>query len=44
MNRQLALRRFREHDPTGEFLFTPEGYAPDEDDGDEGELLQGKLL
>jgi hypothetical protein len=32
MNRELALRRFREHDPSSEFLFAPEGDAPSGED------------
>lgn len=44
MNREVALRRFRQHDPNGEFLFTPDGYAPGADDSDASEMLQGKLL
>lgn len=31
-NRDLALKRFKEHDPHGEFLFPPKNYAPDEDE------------
>jgi len=31
-NRDLALRRFKEHDPQGEFLFPPQDYSPAQDE------------
>ena len=31
-NRDLALRRFKEHDPSGEFLFPPKDYVPAQDE------------
>lgn len=31
-NRDLALKRFKEHDPRGEFLFPPRDYVPGEED------------
>ncbi len=43
-NRELALARYREHDPNGEFLFAPEGYAPGEDvAGEDVEPVQQAL-
>lgn len=30
-NRELALKRFKEHDPSGEFLFAPKDYMPNEE-------------
>jgi len=32
-NRVLALRRFKDHDPQGEFLYPPTNYVPIEDEG-----------
>lgn len=34
-NRELALRRFKDHNPHDEFLFPPKDYAPAEDDGEQ---------
>lgn len=31
-NRELALSRFKEHEPTSEFLFPPKGYTSSEDE------------
>lgn len=31
-NRDLALQRYKAHDSTGEFLFTPKNYVPSEDE------------
>lgn len=42
--RELAQIRFKEHDPQGEFLFTPKGYEPDEDPHDETTENQGTQL
>lgn len=43
-NRELALQRFRKHDPNSEFLFTPEVEISASDDPNEIDLIQGKLL
>ncbi|MFZ4659652.1 MAG: DUF1848 domain-containing protein [Caldilineaceae bacterium] len=43
-NRELALQRFRQHDPESEFLFIPEAEISDDDNPDEIDLMQGKLL
>jgi hypothetical protein len=32
LNRELAKRRYREHDPNGEFLFTPKGEVLEEEE------------
>jgi hypothetical protein len=33
-NRDVALKRYKEHDPAGEFLFPPAGYVPGEENED----------
>lgn len=48
-NRELALQRFRQHDPKSEFLFTPEtsyisDYTNTNGGFDEDTLIQGALL
>ncbi len=44
LNRNLAVRRFRQHDPESEFLFTPAQDTSEQNDSDESELVQGKLF
>ena len=43
-NRELALKRFRQHDPESEFLFVPETGISDDADSSEIDLMQGRLL
>ncbi len=38
-HRDLALVRYKEHDPTGEFLFPPKDYAPGEDEKEMSQVI-----
>lgn len=43
-NREIALHRYRKHDPRGEFLFTPEGKFVEVDEDSGSDMSQGTLL
>lgn len=44
LNRDLALRRFREHEPESEFLFAPSAVLLDETTNTGNDLVQGSLF
>ncbi len=43
-SRQVALERYRKHDPDSEFLFLPEANPLDEDTSDEDSVIQQRLF
>lgn len=44
LNRSLAQKNFKQHDPEGEFLFRPDTALVEDDSPDDLDLIQGKLL